>query len=448
VTKPCLALSTLLAAGLACACAEPPPPDRYGRPDAAAQGGAADAGTLPDSASESSHDAAATSPDAATGADANSPPPGNATGAFPFPQSKAYPHCALSATDDVQVKSAWEKWKKQAVVSEGAGGFLRVRRWENADDTVSEGIAYGMIAAVYLNDQTTFDGLWKYSQLHLTNNGFMHWRVDAQGRDIDGNGNPVGSGARGAASDADEDIAWALVMAHSQWGGRGALDADYIDLGRELIDAMWRFEVDHANGDVLKPGDNWGGASVTNPSYFAPAYYRVFGRVTGKVAEWNRVVDSSYKILAAAANASTGLVPAWCKADGSNAGKEYYYQYDACRTPFRIAQDYCLHGEPRAKSYLEKVGAFFQGVGAGNIKDGYELNGTARSKNASAAFTGPAAVAAMISPDLSDFTNEAYTNLLVMGQQQPGQGYSYYNSAWQLLSLLMLSGNYLDYSSL
>ena len=406
------------------------------------QGGAsADAGSGMGGAGGSS--------DAAVTPDASPSPGGNAAGAFPFPQNKAYPHCQLTpSADDTQVKLAWDKWKAQAVVSAGAGGFLRVRRWENADDTVSEGIAYGMIAAVYFNDQATFDALWQYSQLHLTNNGLMHWRVDAQGKEIDGTGNAVGMGARGAASDADEDIAWALIMAHYQWGGRGALNTDYFALAQTLIDAIWRFEVDHANGFVLKPGDNWGGASNTNPSYFAPAYYRVFGRVTGKVSDWNKVVESSYQTLAASANASTGLVPAWCKADGSSTGREYFYQYDACRTPFRIALDYCLHGEPRAKSYLEKVGTFFKGVGAANIKDGYELNGTPRSKNSSAAFTGPAAVAGMVGGDLTDFTNEAYTELRVMGQQQPGQGYSYYTSTWHLLSMLMLSGNHLDYSSL
>jgi hypothetical protein len=107
-----------------------------------------------------------------------------------------------------------------------------------------------------------------------------------------------------------------------------------------------------------------------------------------------------------------------------------------------------LNGEPRAEAYLKKVGAFFKGVGARGIKDGYELNGTPRSNNSSAAFTGPAGVAGMIGGDLSDFTKEVYTELLVLGQQQPGQGYSYYNSSWHLLSLLMLSGNYLDYSIL
>ena len=438
-----------LAVSLLCAaCAEPPPDrdagnsgfDAQQSPQSSEAGSGTTGGNDAGMGASGGKEAGSSKPMTGTG--------GTAAGAFPFPQNRAYEHCTLPSTDDTQVKAAWDKWKKQAVVSDGAGGFLRVRRWENQDDTVSEGIAYGMLAAVYFNDQATLDGLWKYSQLHLTNNGFMHWRVDAQGREIDGNGNMVGMAQRGAASDGDEDITWALIMAHYQWGGRGSLNEDYLELASKMIDLMWSFEVDHGGGDVLKPGDNWGGASNTNPSYFAPSYYRVFGRVVGKVADWNKVVDSSYRVLAAAANPTTGLVPAWCKADGTSTGREYFYQYDACRTPFRIALDYCENAEPRALSYLQKVGAFFKGIGAGNIKDGYELNGTARSKYASAAFTGPAGAAGLVGADLTELASGAYTELLVMGQQSPDQGYSYYNSSWQMLSMLMLSGNYLDYSSL
>lgn len=371
---------------------------------------------------------------------------GSSMGAFPFPQSRKGEHCAYPAVDTEAVRGAWEKWKAQAVVSEGAGGFLRVRRWENQDDTVSEGIAYGMMGAVYLNDQPTFDGLWKYSQLHLTSSGLMHWRVDAMGRDLDGSGKLISVGERGAATDADEDIAWALIMAHHQWGDGGSLESDYIELALTMIDRIWRFEVDHAGGEVLKPGDRWGGASITNPSYFAPSYYRVFGKVSGRESDWNKVVDSSYRILAASANPATGLVPAWCKADGSSAGREYYYQYDACRTPFRIALDYCDNGEPRAADYLRKVSSFFQEIGGGNIKDGYELGGMPRSQWSSAAFTGPAGVGAMVSSDFAELTRDSYTELLAFGDRAPTQGYSYYNSSWHLLSLLAMSGNFIDYT--
>jgi endo-1,4-beta-D-glucanase Y len=60
-----------------------------------------------------------------------------------------------------------------------------------------------MILAVYMNDQPLFDDLWRYEQQFLDNNGLMNW-------DIDPNGNVTG---QNAATDADEDLAWALLQA-------------------------------------------------------------------------------------------------------------------------------------------------------------------------------------------------------------------------------------------
>ena len=89
------------------------------------------------------------------------------------------------------------------------GGGLRVQRPENGNDTVSEGIAYGMLMAVYMADKATFDGLWAYAKARRNGKGLMNWHYDA-------NGGVVGNGA---ATDADEDMGFALVMADKQWGG-------------------------------------------------------------------------------------------------------------------------------------------------------------------------------------------------------------------------------------
>lgn len=441
-------------------CASPPPEpqkDRLEQPtgNGGAGGGNSSGGQSAgtNGGSSGAGNAGATQGQGSTGAippdhDAGSRPSGQPGGAFPFPQGRKTAHCTHPNVSAAQVQSTWDKWKAEAIVPAGVGNAQRVRRWEDGDDTVSEGIAYGMLGAVYMNDQPIFDGLWEYAQLHLNRNGFMHWRINASGVEIDHTGATISYEARGGATDADEDMAWALVMAHYQWGGRGSLNAPYLDLARDMINRIWRLEVDHNAGDVLKPGDLWGGASVTNPSYFAPSYYRVFGEITGQQAAWNRVVDSSYAILERAANDSTGLVPAWCNANGQSAGMDYTYQYDACRTPFRIALDYCSSGDPRAKAYLQTVGSFFKGIGAGAIKDGYELGGGVRGTNTSMAFIGPAGVGAMVGGDLSGFSEDAYTELLVLGAKQKNDGYTYYNSSWGLLSILMMSGNFLDYSSL
>ena len=52
---------------------------------------------------------------------------------------------------------------------------------------------------------------------------------------------------------------------------------------------------------------------------------------------------------AANGNADNGLVPAWSTPAGvpmAPPGKPTNYQLDSCRTPFRIAQDYCWFNEP------------------------------------------------------------------------------------------------------
>lgn len=373
-------------------------------------------------------------------------------------------YCTLPASANHQdTVAAYEHWKETLLISEGAGGHLRVRRPNSSgarvNSTVSEGIAYGMLAAVYMDDSTTFDELWKYSQLHLTTTGLMHWYIGPEG-DVLG---------RGAATDSDEDIAFALVMAAEKWGGRGTLDADYLELAKKQIDAVWEHEVEKVEADgvleraILKPGDQWGGAALTNPSYFAPAFYRTFARVTDNPG-WLKVVESSYDIIEASlnetsGNATNGLVPAWCNAEGTpvRTNGVDHFQFDSCRTPFRIAQDYCWYGEPRAKSYLEKITSFYEGIGLENLIDGFDLNGTPRPEFSvdgarAAAFVGPAGVGAMFDPKHASFADDAYTDLITPGALILGDvayenpGSIYYNTSWRVLSLLMLDGTYEDFT--
>jgi hypothetical protein len=123
------------------------------------------------------------------------------------------------------------------------------------------------------------------------------------------------------------------------------------------------------------------------------------------------------------------------------------YQYDSCRTPFRIGLDWCWFGDQRAKDYVAKTSSFFSKVGARNIADGYELNGNPRPEHAgqlSAAFLGPAAVGALSSSSYQTFVDEAYTQ--VAGLQLMAGG-TYYEDAWTVLSLLAMTGNFIDFTA-
>jgi len=197
---------------------------------------------------------------------------------------------------------------------------------------------------------------------------------------------------------------------------------------------------------VFRPGDV-GNAGQVNPSYLAPAYYRVFAEVTGQ-AGWNQVVSKSYDILALARNPTTGLVPDWCTAQGGAvSGKSSAYTYDACRTPWRVALDYCLHGESRALTHLDLAAKFFSPIGPSAIKDGYALDGTATgAKFGLMSFSGPAAAAAMASPAgaYGPFVASSQSALAHRMLSNDGGTFSYYNASWGMLSMLFLSGNFID----
>jgi len=354
---------------------------------------------------------------------------------------------APSGAKRSDVDAAYTKWKKDLLTADGAGpNSLRVRRPNSGDvvnGTVSEGIGYGMLIAVYLDDQATFDGLWNYEQQFLDANGLMNWYIGPD-RTVLGTG---------AATDGDEDMAFALLLADKRWGGKGSLSQTYLAHAQKLIDLIWRFEIDHTRNDVPTPGDQGGGGgSVINISYFAPAFYRAFGRATSQQANWERVINTSYTVLAATLNttnknATNGLVPAWSTPAGvptprPNTSDPIYHQLDSCRTPFRLAQDYCWNGEARAKSYLALISDFYQKKGAANILDGYNLDGTdhagaATVGNLSAAFVGPAAVGAMSSPMFATLRDEAYASVATLNDLA---GSIYYNESWTVLSLIMMTG--------
>ncbi|HEY8946148.1 MAG TPA: glycosyl hydrolase family 8 [Polyangiaceae bacterium] len=402
---------------------------------------------------------AATSGGANSGGSGNMPSGGASSGSggaigagrYPFPQNVFSKHCTYPTNRNSEhARAAYERWKRDIVTADGANGFLRTRRPNSpgaeVNSTVSEGIAYGMILAVVMGDQPVFDGLWKYSQHWKNDNGLMSWYINAAGTQALGTG---------GATDSDEDIAWALIMADRQWGGSGSLSETYLEAAKRQVDLIWRFEIDHSRDDFLLPGDSWGSNALFNPSYFAPHQYRLFGQVSGNVEGWNNVIDTGYEMLEkclspALGNEENGLAPAWCKPDGTLANDQPgNYQYDSARVPFRIGQDYCYNGEPRAAAYLAKVTRFFDAIGAANIVDGYALNGTPQpdadsqpGSPQSAVFVGSVAVGAMHDPQYKKLAEDAYA-LVAPGDLLARS--IYYNMSWTALSLLMLSGNLVDY---
>jgi endo-1,4-beta-D-glucanase Y len=370
-------------------------------------------------------------------------PPGSyqqtAGAANPYPQNHASANCAYPVYNTDDPYNAYANWKTKFFDG------TKVIRPENGNDTVSEGIGYGMLLAVFVNDQTTFDALWAFAKSHNDGHGLMTWCVP-------GSGSGSCSGG-GSATDGDEDMAFALLMASKQWSSK----ASYATDATALINAIMMYEVDGSN--VIKPGDNFGGASEMNPSYLAPSYYRAFAKATGN-SKWMDVMNESYTIIAAASG-QYGLVPNWATSSGTGIngptsdGSGPNFGYDACRTPFRIGIDYCWNGETRAKTYAGLIAGFYASKApngsVATINDGYtpagaNPSGALGDYPAGMSFTGPGGVAAMASGQTA-FRDLVYKTVwadTTQGAMKISGTFTYYNASWGVLSLLAMTGNFWD----
>ncbi len=240
---------------------------------------------------------------------------------------------------------------------------------------VSEGVGYGMLMAVLMNDQPAFDAIFNAANTYLWKEraGLYHWRADNTG----------GITGHGSATDADEDIALALIFAHQrvlngEWSPSATVPYD--ERANTSIDAIFKREIYH--GQYIIPGNEWyvDGQVITNPSYFMPAWYRIYDAFQG-TDRWAAVIDQGYETIFATEGAPRGLTPDWSQADGApafpwceNGGStvamencRYEMYYDAIRVPWRVGMDCLWFGEPRACKWANRGADFLlNDVGGGD----------------------------------------------------------------------------------
>jgi cellulose synthase/poly-beta-1,6-N-acetylglucosamine synthase-like glycosyltransferase/endo-1,4-beta-D-glucanase Y len=160
----------------------------------------------------------------------------------------------------------------------------RVVSRDEGDVTTSEGQGYAMLRAVWSNDRPTFDAVWRWTRDHLQTrpDKLLSWKwKDAV---LDAN----------AATDADVDVALALVLASRRFG-----DERY---GREalaLLDDVWNLETVEAGGRRWPTGGNWAPGErypTIHVGYLAPNAYEVFAAVDAR-HPWKELVRSAYDLL-------------------------------------------------------------------------------------------------------------------------------------------------------
>ena len=382
-------------------------------------------------------------------------PTGSPAPAHPFPVDGAVGSCTKpTGAAGKYLVDLYNRWKSTFVVVSGSSA--RIQRPENLDDTVSEGIGYGMLIAVNMGDKTLFDQLWQYAQNNPEQNkgGLMTWCVTPGGGGTGSTCSPKG----GTATDADEDMAFALVEADKQWPNQ---NPTYQSVASSLISAIWTYDMD-ASAALPTGGSNLGtSSSLMNPSYFAPAYYRVFANIDKTSGHnWSNAATNVYTAISSIEGkvATQGLIPAWCTGSCSSVGGGGYtdasnYQYDAHRVPWRIGLDACWNsGIPSAgTTFLSKNAAFFASQatnGIGRVYDNYTMGGTAGGsmpEQNSMSLIGTAGVGAMAAGN-SAFANTAWHFLLdasyTADPATRKEAYTYFNATVGLMTALTLSGNF------
>lgn len=261
-------------------------------------------------------------------------------------------------------QETWRGYKHNFILEDG-----RVTR-PASNDTVSEGQAYAMLRAVWMDDKETFDRCYAWTLANLSRlkekgDHLLAWHWQSGGV-ID----------LMPAADADIDYALALVFADAQWKGQAPKETpDYDVEARAVLNDILRFETFSTAGGrlylapwILDAGA--AGAYPQNPSYYSPAHFRVFYDYT-KDVRWNNLLDTSYFVLGSISKKlggkiGAGLFPDWCSvnsADQFNVLQEKNpgFGWEAVRVPMRVALDYFWNNEPRAKEVLAAMGAFVEG---------------------------------------------------------------------------------------
>lgn len=273
----------------------------------------------------------------------------------------------------------------------------------------SEGTGYGMIIfslmAGYDPDaQMYFDGLLN---LYLRNKSnlevdgrsglnTMSWVIPNKYELADGSQPAL----TGSATDGDMDVAYALLLAHKQWGKTSSyaeVKSTYLDLAMPIIQDIYDYIISDKTYRLLM-GDTFHkfnssindlevryNHTTTRPSDWILSHLRVFsGYHPGE--NWDKAIKEIESILPEVSKGKSGLAPDFVEdIDGkpSPALKNVPYEewvqnesgewvpiqkfkflenfkddmfgVNASRVPFRMALDYSHYGAKPAKNFLTKV---------------------------------------------------------------------------------------------
>jgi oligosaccharide reducing-end xylanase len=345
--------------------------------------------------------------------------------------------------------------------SNGATGYILDT---GNNDVRSEGMSYGMMIALQMNKQSTFDALWNWAKTNMQNSsgpnkGYFAWHCRTDGSKID----------QGPASDGEEYFAMALEFAAGRWGSKTGI-YDYQKEANDILNVMLHKEdmnggivggvtnmFNNYNQVVFVPNTGGGVNNFTDPSYHVPAFYDLFSQwawgYTNRAADrarWANIASASrYYLFEHAAHSNTGLSPDYAEFNGTpkslyNNDGHNIYGYDAWRTAMNWAVDYAWFAKANSEKVLtDRLQSFMNWKGASSFSNTYTVDGWALDSyhdSGHAAMLATSSLAASNSSYATGFVKELWNN-----SQIPSGQYRYYSGMLYFMGLLHTSGNFRIY---
>ena len=313
-----------------------------------------------------------------------------------------------------------------------------------SDDVRTEGMSYGMMIAVQLDQRDELDRLWRWASRHMRYadgpmKGLFAWQADDKGH------------IKGAtpASDGEEYFAMSLFFAAGRWGSRGSID--YRKEADSILQAMLHPQsgqsamFDPAVKQVVfvPSGD---AARFTDPSYHLPAFYELWSRWAKEDRPfWREAAERSRALLQKAADPSTGLHPDYSSFDGKPMKAPWdprsphdEFSSDAFRVAGNVAMDWLWFAGAPWESAQEKRMLAFLAAQRPKYVSGYTLAGKPTVDYQSTGHVAMNAVAAMASPSPGA---KAFIQAL-WDAPIPSGKWRYYDGMLYLFGLLHASGGY------
>lgn len=233
--------------------------------------------------------------------------------------------------------------------------------------STSEGQSYALLRAVWMDDKEVFDRVLRWTNQNLRKRDGDRLFSWLWGKREDGTWGVIEEeGGENAASDADQDIALALIFAYKRWN-----EEHYLKEAKRLLEDIWKKEIVIINGNPYITAGNWAVGEeypTLNPSYFSFAAYPIFAEVDTD-RPWLQLKDAAYKVLDEASKlaldktGSAYLPPDWVSVDRDTEkvlppklqNKTTDFSDDAFRVLWRVALDWEWYRDQRAKAYLLKL---------------------------------------------------------------------------------------------